>query len=149
MKRTSMTPQFVEFIPSSLEEGVLYISRKYATAAHKCCCGCNTKIVTPLKPTDWTLTETSEGVTLHPSIGNWNHPCQSHYFIRRNQVVWAKKMARQDIQHGRALNQAAKDVYYGERRPIAGSGEVRTGQPSMANPLAEGRLARFMRWLLS
>ena len=28
-------------------------------------------------------------VSLRPSIGNWQLPCRSHYFIVRNRVVWA------------------------------------------------------------
>jgi hypothetical protein len=43
-----MQPEHVEFIPKALEDGVLYISTKYRTASHRCCCGCGTKIVTPL-----------------------------------------------------------------------------------------------------
>ncbi len=146
MKQTRIVPQFVEFIPPSLGEGMLYISRKYDTAAHKCCCGCGTKIVTPLKPTDWTLTETRDGVTLHPSIGNWNHPCQSHYIIRRNQVVWAGKMSQQEINRGRALNQAAKDAYYEKERAVG----VETLAPSSADQVQyKSWWVRFVRWLSS
>jgi hypothetical protein len=101
VKSESITPQFVEFIPSTLVEGTLYISSRYRTAVHKCCCGCEVKIVTPITPTDWSLTVRDDAVTLNPSIGNWNHPCQSHYFIRANQVVWAGKMSKRNINHGR------------------------------------------------
>ncbi|HEX7962665.1 MAG TPA: DUF6527 family protein [Terriglobales bacterium] len=48
--------QFVEFIPEVLDGGVPYISVKYATAVHKCCCGCSREVVTPLSPTFWHMT---------------------------------------------------------------------------------------------
>ena len=112
MKAESITPQFVEFIPGTLAERTLYISQKYKTAAHKCCCGCGTKIVTPITPTDWKLLIAGDCVSLDPSIGNWNHPCQSHYFIRNNSVVWAGRMSKQDISKGRNMDQARKDAYF-------------------------------------
>jgi len=97
MKKTSVTTQFVELMPSQLQEGVLYISEKYATAIHKCCCGCGREVVTPLSPAKWQLRRDGEIVTLHPSIGNWNFPCQSHYWIRRNRVEWSGSMTEQQI----------------------------------------------------
>jgi hypothetical protein len=50
--------EFVEFIPDELKEGTIYVSIRFATAAHLCCCGCGNKVVTPLRPTDWTLART-------------------------------------------------------------------------------------------
>ena len=38
----------VEFIPKVLDEGVLYISRRFNTASHLCCCGCSFKVVIPV-----------------------------------------------------------------------------------------------------
>lgn len=97
MKQTTISPQFVELMPSQLQEGVLYISEKYSTAIHKCCCGCGLKVVTPLSPSKWSLHKDSNLVTLHPSIGNWNSPCKAHYWIRRNRVEWAGSMNKQQI----------------------------------------------------
>src|SRR5205085_355428 len=85
----TLTHEFVEFIPDDLEEGVLYVSMQYATAAHKCFCGCGTEVVTPLSPTDWKLIFDGKTISLDPSIGNWGLDCQSHYWIRGNQVRWA------------------------------------------------------------
>jgi hypothetical protein len=107
-----LRPVYVEFIPKSLEGGVLYISQKYKTASHLCCCGCSTKIVTPLRETEFSLTVRAELVSLSPSIGNWNHPCQSHYWIRDNQVVWAAPMSKDDVSKGRAHDDALKDAYF-------------------------------------
>lgn len=112
MQLNSITPEFVEFIPSNLKEGVLYISQKYGTAAHKCCCGCGIKIVTPITPTDWRLTISGNTVTLAPSIGNWNHPCQSHYWIKGNLVIWAGSMTQQQIKRGRDRDRTFKKIYY-------------------------------------
>jgi hypothetical protein len=81
--------QFVEFIPEHLLEGVLYVSMVYATASHLCCCGCGQKVVTALSPTDWQLTFDGRSISLHPSIGNWNFPCLSHYWITRSSIRWA------------------------------------------------------------
>ena len=39
MKQATVIPQYVELMPGQLEDGVLYISEKYGTAIHKCCCG--------------------------------------------------------------------------------------------------------------
>ena len=56
--------RFVEFIPDTLEDGVLYISLKYCTAIHKCVCGWGNEVVTPISPTDWTLTLDGKTITL-------------------------------------------------------------------------------------
>ena len=79
--------KFVEFIPESLEEGVLYITLEYSTALHKCICGCGNEVVTPLSPNDWKLIFDGKTVSLYPSIGNWRFPCRSHYWIEKNQIV--------------------------------------------------------------
>jgi len=117
MRMAGIKPQFVEFIPAALAQGVLYVSEKYKTATHLCACGCGTKIVTPLRPTEWTMTKRGDFVTLKPSIGNWNHPCQSHYWIRDNKVVWAGAMTRQEINLGRRIDRARKDKYFREEPP--------------------------------
>ncbi len=112
MKAHALQPVYVEFVPKSLKGGVLYISKKYRTASHLCCCGCGTKIVTPLRETEYSLTERGELVSLSPSIGNWNHPCQSHYLIEDNQVVWAGPMSKADIRKGRQHDDALKSAYF-------------------------------------
>lgn len=97
MKLVTIVPQFVELIPREIQDGVLYISEKYGTASHNCCCGCGMKVVTPFSPARWQLRREGSLVTLFPSIGNWNFPCRSHYWIRRNRVEWAGAMSHQDI----------------------------------------------------
>lgn len=112
MKCNTLTPQFVEFIPSILQEGVLYVSLTYSTISHLCCCGCGKEVVTPLSPTDWTLVCDGETVSLEPSIGNWSFPCGSHYWVMRNKVQWAGQMSRERIEAGRAYDRAQKARYY-------------------------------------
>lgn len=99
MKLVTIKPQFVELIPREIQDGVLYISEKYNTAIHNCCCGCGMKVVTPLSPVRWRLIREGSLVTLRPSIGNWNFPCHSHYWIRRNRVEWAGSMTDKEIRH--------------------------------------------------
>lgn len=87
MKVDGLTPVYVEFIPSFLEEGKLYISMRFGTAVHLCPCGCQNKIVTPLNTYGWTLNFNGK-VSLSPSIGNYNIECQSHYYIINNEIEW-------------------------------------------------------------
>jgi len=96
-KIKNIRPEFVEFIPERLESGVLYISKRYATASHLCCCGCGLEVVTPLNAAKWQLTEQDGAVSLRPSVGNWSFPCQSHYWIAGNQVRWAAGMSPERI----------------------------------------------------
>lgn len=111
-KQTHISHQFVEFIPEQLDEGVLYISQRYGTAVHKCCCGCGEEVVTPLNPTDWSLRLDGNVVTLHPSIGNWSYACRSHYVIRRSKVIWAGPMSEHQIKGIQASDRAAKQEYF-------------------------------------
>lgn len=88
----SLIPEFVEYIPTDLKPGVLYISMKYATAVHLCACGCGEKVVTPISRSDWKLLFDGETITLRPSIGNFEYKCRSHYFITENKIEWCKDM---------------------------------------------------------
>lgn len=114
MRRTEIKHEFVEFIPERLEEGTLYISIPYATVSHNCCCGCGRKVVTPLSPTDWELRFDGKTVSLDPSIGNWALPCQSHYWIRRNRVIWARRWSKGKITKVREDQRRETDEYYAE-----------------------------------
>jgi Family of unknown function (DUF6527) len=108
---------FVEFIPKERQEGVLYVSIPYATAVHNCFCGCGLKVVTPLSPVGWQLTFDGEAVTLFPSIGSWNFPCRSHYFIRSDTVVWGENMSPYEIERVRARDQKTRDQHFGKAEP--------------------------------
>ena len=101
---------FVNVVPDSLEEGVLYVSLPYATASHLCACGCGEKVVTPIRPTAWSLTWDGESVTLNPSIGNWSQPCRSHYWIRQGRVVWSRTWSDIEVQVARKGSQRSRNL---------------------------------------
>jgi hypothetical protein len=90
----SVRHEYVECIPEQLKPGTLYISKRFKTASHLCCCGCGMRVVTPLNPAKWRLTDHGANVSLSPSIGNWNFPCRSHYLIVRNHVRWAGQISQ-------------------------------------------------------
>lgn len=120
MQRSTVTHQFVEYVPREMEDGVVYVSIGFATAIHRCCCGCGNQVVTPLSPAEWSITFNGRAVTLHPSIGNWSFPCQSHYWIRENRVVWERRWTREEIRAGRATDRRAEHSHFGsgaEERP--------------------------------
>jgi hypothetical protein len=96
--------RFIELVPDVLEDGVLYISIEYCSAIHKCVCGCGNEVVTPISPTGWQLTFDGKTVSLYPSIGNWSFDCKSHYWIRRNRVIKARKWNESEIDQARELD---------------------------------------------
>jgi hypothetical protein len=82
-----LSVEFVEFMPEKKEDGVLYVSDKFQLAIHNCPCGCGTRAVTPLGEGGWSIEIDCEVVTLRPSI--LNRSCGTHYWVRKNEVVWA------------------------------------------------------------
>ena len=89
--------EFVQYMPNSINQGVLYVSMQYSLVVHLCACGCGEKVATPLSPDDWNLLFDGETVSLYPSIGNWDFPCESHYWIRRNKVITAGKRYKEEV----------------------------------------------------
>lgn len=112
MKKIALKHQFVDFIPTPLEKGVLYVSIEFATASHLCVCGCGKEVTTPLSPTDWKLIYDGKSVTLYPSIGNWGFECRSHYWITSDQVRWAADWDDEKIKQNRQADIYAKSDYY-------------------------------------
>lgn len=112
LMKMSLQYKFVEFIPEKVEEGILYVSIEYCTAIHKCVCGCGNEVVTPLSPTDWRLTFNGKSITLYPSIGNWNFECQSHYWIRNNNVEFAGHWTEKEIRLDRENDLERKTEYF-------------------------------------
>lgn len=131
--------RFVDDIPRNIEPGVLYISVTDATAKHKCCCGCGYSVVTPISPTDWQLLFDGKTVSLDPSIGNWKYSCRSHYFIRRNKVVWAGRMTIAQISRIREHDKRAKADFFGQPADTASSEVIEGEQDTI--------LDRVRRWL--
>lgn len=115
-KQRIIRPEFVEFIPDDVKEGVLYISIRYGTATHRCPSGCGEIVVTPIKPTDWSLIWNGESVSLYPSIGNWSLPCKSHYWIRENRIVWAGKWDTREIELAKDIDNRNKAYYFNHKK---------------------------------
>ena len=107
----------VRTMPTALEPGVLYVSHEFETAAHLCACGCGSKVRTPLGPTEWAFHDDPEGPTLDPSVGNWQRPCQSHYWVDRGRIEWSARWSEAQIEAGRAEEQRRRERYYTELRP--------------------------------
>lgn len=105
MTTTTITPKFVDAIPEQLSPGVLYISEKYRTTSHLCACGCGKEVALQLSPDRWQLRRKGDTVTLHPSVGNWDFPCRSHYLIQHNRIVWAGNMSARTIAAVKARDQ--------------------------------------------
>lgn len=142
---SSIDHQFVEYLPEQILDGVLYVSTRFTMAAHRCCCGCGTEVVTPLDPSDWRLTFDGKTVSLHPSIGNWSLDCQSHYWIREGQVIWARQWSRREIEEGRARARADKQRRFdaGKSEPPVPDGD---GLGLRLRRAAKKFVARLRRW---
>jgi len=115
MKIDRIRLELVEFMPATLKPGVLYVSEKYRTAAHLCACGCGEKIRTQLGPLGWKFTNQRQGPSLYPSIGNWQKPCRSHYFIKMGLVVWATSLSEAEVLYGRQAEMKHRDDYFREQ----------------------------------
>lgn len=146
MKIQNLIPEFVEYIPEKVEEGTLYISERYRTAVHKCCCGCGREVVTPLTPADWQVRRNGNRVSLWPSIGNWSFPCRSHYVIRQNRVLVAGDMTDRQVQQVKARDRADKEKWIARTNRTKGE-KTGTGE-SLPGDTAQGigLLDRFVRW---
>lgn len=147
MQTNRFKVQFVEFVPEIVEDGVLYISMEYATASHKCACGCGHEVVTPFTPTDWSLTYDGDTVTLSPSIGNWSYSCRSHYMIRKNRVIWAGNMSHSAIEGGRQRDKFRKAAHYNNENDL-NPNQDNTGiklQSEKASTKPRGMLSAILR----
>src|SRR5688572_13972642 len=130
--------EFVEYIPSELQNDIIYVSLTFATVVHKCCCGCGNQVVTPLTPTDWKLIFDGETISLDPSIGNWSFQCRSHYWIRHNQVKWASQWSDAEVKAGRAHDRRTKRSHFNR-----GLAESVTSTTSAPEPFWRRWLARW------
>lgn len=102
----------VDEMPAILELGRLYVSDAFSTAAHLCACGCGSKVRTPLGPAEWALRETEGGVSLWPSVGNWQKPCRSHYVIENGNVIWCAPWSDTAVLAGRESEIKRRLNYY-------------------------------------
>ena len=102
----------VHYMPKEFKPGILYVSEEFGIAIHLCACGCGSKVKTPLGPAEWSIKETKKGPSLRPSIGNWQQPCRSHYWIERGQVLWAGKWTPEEIAAARRHEEVRRRAYY-------------------------------------
>lgn len=130
MRHHTLEHRFVRNVPRDLAPGVLYISMEYATAVHSCCCGCGERVVTPFTPTDWHMTFDGDSISLHPSVGNWNQKCRSHYVIRRSRVLEAGPWTNAQVEAERRRDKLAKAAHYRGAKNV----------PSGAHPQTPGAL---------
>jgi len=107
--------KFVELIPRELEANTIYCSIPYATVIHNCCCGCGSRVVTPLSPAEWKLIFDGRSISLKPSIGNWQYACRSHYFIENNRVIWCGDWSDEEVAAGRKHDARDAAAFYGKK----------------------------------
>ena len=136
-----LSHKFVECIPDSLNDGVLYVSITHTTAVHRCCCGCGREVVTPITPTDWSLNFDGETVSLHPSIGNWNFPCRSHYWIKHNRIEWAEDWSRSRVAAAKKQDHGQKEKFCSELK-----GESSAKRPEDRDKIRTGLWARIRKY---
>ncbi len=112
MKQVRFRHEVVVSIPETLQANTLYLTTEEDVAGHLCACGCGREVITPLSPTDWSITIDRRGASLSPSIGNWAFPCRSHYFIWDGVVVWARDMSDKAVAQGRRRDKERKLGHY-------------------------------------
>jgi hypothetical protein len=89
---SELKPKYVELMPETLTEGILYISVTYGVCSHLCPCGCNYEVPIPFGDADyqWKLiTEGDSTISLTPSLLN-TFECKSHYYITKNKIEWCQ-----------------------------------------------------------
>lgn len=146
MMHNQLEPRFVKGIPRNLEPGILYVSMDYATVVHSCCCGCGHEVVTPLTPTDWRLIFNGETISLKPSVGNWNLPCRSHYFIEGNRVLEADSWDHDRIEAERKRDGLAKAKFYSEKSELIVHSKLPGTTLPLTNNVKEGVWMKLRQW---
>jgi hypothetical protein len=94
---------------------LLYYSDEFKVAGHLCPCGCGNKVITPIGPVDWSFKEHKGRATLYPSIGNWQLPCRSHYWISEGEIKWSYQWSEEEILAGRKAEENRRNSYFEER----------------------------------
>ncbi|QVK20761.1 hypothetical protein KHQ82_00015 [Mycoplasmatota bacterium] len=101
---------FVEYIPpfDSIDENTVYTSLEFNVSVHRCACGCGRKVTLPIAPDEWQIFYDGETVSLYPSIGNWDYPCRSHYFITDNMFVFEEQLIEERCEQELDINKKEK-----------------------------------------
>ncbi len=108
MGLTEFKIKLVHRVPDQLKFGVLYVCFDCNVVVHLCPCGCGEKVVLPIAPSCWSVQYDGESISLNPSIGNFQYPCKSHYWIRNNKVVWA---GREELESENPIK-GSRSVWY-------------------------------------
>ena len=140
MRVESFRPLFVRTMPAELEDGVMYVSMEFRMAQHRCACGCGMIVVTPFGPAQWQLAYDGS-VSLHPSIGNWNFACRSHYVVRRGQVKWARSFSEEEVAVVKRHDRKSLEELYGVGGELVAPGGA-------SEPERRGWLGRLCRVLV-
>lgn len=141
-----MTYKFVDLIPRDIEEDTIYISVKFSTAIHKCACGCQREVVTPISPTNWKLTFHGKSISLYPSIGNWGFECQSHYWIKENEIVWAERWSERKILANKEEDLSNKLSYYNKPEKLQKSTTTKLKNHNLFFKLLKKVRSLFCQW---
>jgi hypothetical protein len=83
--------------PANLEPDAVYVNEDFELASLLCPCGCAHKI-TLLYPDGHTVDNDGGYATVSPSIGVWDAPCRSHFYITRGHVDWCPSWSDERIQ---------------------------------------------------
>lgn len=102
----------VKSMPLILQEGILYVSLENEVVGHLCPCGCGCKVLIRIGKAGWDYTEDKGKVTLFPSLGNWELPCRSHYWIRKNKIKLASSWTDEEIEEGKQSDIEKKRQYF-------------------------------------
>ena len=101
----------IERFPADVQPGILYWSREFKMCAHRCACGCGDVIQLPVDKLNYCISSNRGGVTLRPSVGNWNI-CDAHYYITGGAVEWLPKWTPAQIDAGRAREDARREEFF-------------------------------------
>jgi len=97
VKISILRPIFVDVMPEFklINEGFLWISLTHRTINFRCPCGCGELTVLSIHPTRWHVLFDGKCVSLNGRTGGsiWtSSSCGSHYFIKRNKVIWTDEI---------------------------------------------------------
>lgn len=101
--------EVVHRVPEELDSGKLYVCFDCNVVIHLCACGCGEKVVLPIDPQFWSVTYNGETASLYPSIGNFQFPCKSHYWIKNNRVIWVPE-EKEKVPHSKKRKRKKKII---------------------------------------
>jgi len=83
---------------------------------------------------------------LEPSIGNWSFPCQSHYWIMNNNVMWARRWSKSEISAARRKDAQAAGAYFGGSDRNENKPTHKTPQSNKNKKAKGGFKKRIKKW---